>query len=442
MNKKSIYIAGLAALTLTACKPHLDTDAPGAGNLDLKTYVAVGNSLTAGYADGTLYKSGQENAYPIILAKQFSQLGGGAFKTPFLAVDKGYPGLKRILGYTTSCKGVVSLGPVFEDTTGAAASNAANTASVATGGPYNNTGVPGIRAIDYLLPGYGALNPYSKRFFLDLAASPLAEINRASATFFTAWIGNNDVLAYATSGGVGKSSNGSFADQNSISSTSLFSIAVDSVLNRMTSNGAKGAVMNIPDVTTVPYFTTIPINGLTLSATDATALSAAYAPLGIKFTEGANNFIIQDTTAPGKFRQIRSGEYLLLTLPQDSLLCGGWGSKKPIPSQYVLDANEVGNVRTATATFNSILQQGASKRGLAYVDMNTYLKTLQTGFLFNGVGYSATFVQGGAFSLDGVHLTPRGYALAANEIIRVVNQYYNASIPQADVNSYSGIRFP
>lgn len=442
MINKDIYLGCLIAILLSACKPHLDTDAPTAGSLNLKTYVAVGNSLTAGYADGTLYLSGQKNSYPGMLAQQFSQVGGGLFKTPFLPGTKGYPDLKRVLGYSVSCMGVPSLGPVFEDSTGATTSNILNAKSIADGGPYNNTGVPGIRAIDYLLPGYPNLNPYSKRFFKNLMASPLEEINRAKATFFTAWIGNNDVLGYALAGGTGKGTNGSFADQGSISSVAIFSIAVDSVLNRMTADGAKGAVMNIPDVTAIPYFTTVPINGLMLDATKAAQLSANYAPAGISFSEGANNFIIQDTNAPAKFRKIADGEYLILTLPQDSIRCGGWGSLKPIPAKYVLDAREVGNVRNATTTFNNILQQGAASRGLAYVDMNSYLKTLQAGITFNAVAFNSVFATGGAFSLDGVHLTPRGYALAANYILRTINQFYNASIPEVDVNRYPGLVFP
>jgi len=452
MNKKSLYIASaIAALSFSACKPHLDTDAPSAGSLDLKTYVAVGNSLTAGYADGSLYRSGQENSYPNMLAKQFRMLGGGDFRIPYLPGESGWPVRpaggyypKRILGYTTSCTGATSLGPVFPtniDTAGSAA-------NVGAAGPYNNTGIPGIRAIDYIWPSnfpvpYSALNPYAARIQLNPALSVLNDVNRANATFFTAWIGNNDVLGYATSGGAGKGGGGSWADQGSISDVSLFSVAVDSVLNRMTQNGAKGAVMNIPDVTAIPYFTTVANNALNLTADQAAALNAGYAGTGITFAAGANRFIIQDTTVPViKFRQIRSDEYILLTVPQDSIRCGGWGSMKPIPAQYVLDYHEIENVRTATTAFNTILKQAADARKLAYVDMNSYLKTLQTGITFNSVVFNSVFVTGGAFSLDGVHLTPRGYALAANEIIRTVNAYYGASIPGIDVNTYPGVKFP
>jgi hypothetical protein len=443
MKNKNIFIAGLAVVAFASCKPNLDTGVASAGSMDLARYVAVGNSLTAGYADGSLYRSGQENSYPAILAQQFRIVGGGDFKTPFLTSENGFPFRKRVLRISVPCTGPAALGPVLEDSAAQVASLPANLVSIANQGPYNNTGVPGIRAIDYLVPGYPTLNPYSKRFFGSLGASPLAEINRLNATFFTAWIGNNDVLAYALDGGSGKGSDGTPFDQSSISSIPLFSMAVDSVLNRMTANGAKGAVVNIPDVTSIPYFNTIPAKGLNLTADDAARLNTAYAGTGMTFSEGANYWVIRDTTVPViRMRQIRPGEYLTLTLPQDSLKCARWGSGVPIPMNYVLDAREVANVQTATTAFNNLLKAGAEKRGLAFVDMNTYLKTLNSGIIFNGVSYNATFVSGGAFSLDGIHLTPRGYAIAANEIIRTINSYYKGSIPSVDANKYDGIKYP
>jgi hypothetical protein len=34
------------------------------------------------------------------------------------------------------------------------------------------------------------------------------------------------------------------------------------------------------------------------------------------------------------------------------------------------------------------------------------MQTVKTGVIYNGVGINASFVSGGAFSLDGVHMTP------------------------------------
>lgn len=66
----------------------------------------------------------------------------------------------------------------------------------------------------------------------------------------------------------------------------------------------------------------------------------------------------------------------------------------------------------------------------------------QSGISWDGVRYNAKFVTGGAFSLDGVHLTGRGYAIIANEFIKAINSTYKSSLPQVDANKYSGVKFP
>ena len=441
MNKKQLIIASAAFLSLAACKPHLDTEAPSAGGLDFSRYIAVGNSLTSGYADGTLYRSGQQNSYPSILARQFAAVGGGDFRQPLLNSESGYPSAKRVLGVSADCKGVVGLGPILFP--GSRADTTGDATNIAAAGPYNNLGVPGLRAIDFLAPGYAVIAkailgaPWASRFFDNPATDrPLDMVKRSNPTFFTAWIGNNDVLLYALNGGTGS--------PIGISPAGTFSVAVDSVVDALTAHGAKGALINIPDVTAIPYFITVPYNGLVLTRQgQVDSLNFAYSGTGITFSFGPNAFVIQDLTVPLiQRRKIKAGEFVLLTVPQDSIKCAGWGTVKPIPATYILDEAEVAAVNSATASYNGIIQSKAAAAGLAYVDMNTYLKTLTAGVVFNGVTFNTVFVKGGAFSLDGVHLTPRGYALAANEIIRMINAWYGASVPIADVNAYNGVLFP
>jgi lysophospholipase L1-like esterase len=442
---KYTYLKLLAAASVfTACKPNIEGIAPSRGGADFTSYTAIGNSLTAGYADGTLYRSGQINSYPNMLAGQFSLVGGGAFKQPLLPGEAGWPSPKRVLGISTGCDGVTGLGPVLYSGPSDTATSLDN---ISAQGPFNNLGVPGIRAIDYTVAGYafGALAlggvGYAYRMYPNpMTDRPIDIAAKSNHTFFTMWLGNNDVLGYATAGGEGIVGGTRTID---ISPTTAFQASYKAVVDVMTAKGQKGVLINLPDVASTPFFTTIPVNGLLLARQgQADSLNQAYAPLGIKFNVGPNYFIVQDETVPGGRRQLKNGEYLLLTLPQDSIKCGGWGSRVPIPRRFVLDAREATNVMTATQSFNSFIQQLATTKGLAYVDMNSYLKTLQSGIRYNGVTYGPTFVTGGAFSLDGIHLTPRGYALAANQILAAINLKYGATLPQLDVNKYDGVRFP
>ena len=86
---KNIKYIALMALGLVACEPELNNSIEDAGmytsgTADFSKFVALGNSLTAGYADGTVYLEGQKNSYPNILASRFSFAGGGSFKQPLV----------------------------------------------------------------------------------------------------------------------------------------------------------------------------------------------------------------------------------------------------------------------------------------------------------------------------------------------------------------------
>lgn len=53
----------VAILGMASCKPELSTITPSKGNADFSRYIAVGNSLTSGYADNGLYLEGQKNSF-------------------------------------------------------------------------------------------------------------------------------------------------------------------------------------------------------------------------------------------------------------------------------------------------------------------------------------------------------------------------------------------
>src|ERR1700760_491985 len=85
--KNYLYILAASAL-ITACKPVITTPKPSSGSANFSRYIAVGNSLTAGYADGGLYRAGQLVSYPSIIGKQMQAVGGGAFNQPLFSADQ------------------------------------------------------------------------------------------------------------------------------------------------------------------------------------------------------------------------------------------------------------------------------------------------------------------------------------------------------------------
>ncbi len=461
-------------MIFTACRPNIQVNQnPSAGpTADFSNYLAIGNSLTAGYTDGSLTVSGQLHSYPAMLFGQFALIppphgAVGPFIQPLLKGDWGYPGPKYILGMTYNpCNPAdSSLAPIPNTGASDSVNGDYHFVSGINNNQINNVGVPGIRAVDYKVAGYAlyALTsraPYAARFYNNVYGSPNDElvhvVGNLHPTFFTMWLGANDVLGYALAGGQGDGTGNAtpallpyFYGGSDISPLVAFDSCYDLALNTAISTGASGALINIPDITSIPFFTTVPANGLKLTRQgQADTLTAIYASHGItaSFNVGANYFMIQDNA--GKTRQAVPGELILLSVPDTSIKCHGWGSVNaagvpmPIPNNYVLTTDEIQNIRTATTNFNAYIKYEANIHHLAYVDMNSYFTKLASGITYDGIHYSPAFVTGGAFSLDGVHPTQRGYALIANEIIRTINSFYKSNIPSVDINQYKGVTFP
>lgn len=265
----------LVSLTFVACSKNDEGNAVAdvpvtAGTADFSKYVSLGNSLTSGYSDGALFKKGQEGSYPSILSQQFAKVGGGAFKIPYTNDNIG--GL--LFGGNTN----PAFGPrLYFNGVGPMPVSGVPTTEVFapnTGGPYNNMGVPGAKSFHLLAPGYGspaglstgASNPYFVRFASSPGTTILEDAVVQNPTFFSLWIGNNDVLSYATSGGTGVNQLGNLNPatygSNDITDPNVFGNVYTTLVNKLTEKGAKGVIANIPDVTTIPFFTTVPFNPL------------------------------------------------------------------------------------------------------------------------------------------------------------------------------------
>jgi lysophospholipase L1-like esterase len=483
--RPALAALGLGLLGLASCQT--DIDAPmtaSAGNANFTRYIAVGNSLTAGYEDGGLYLDGQQNSYPNILSQQFAKAGGGQFRQPlFTSAQSNGSGYLRLAGFTSAGS------PITQSVTSNLAIRGTNSAGGVLYTKYTdgieNFGVPGIRLADIQTVGYGSTqgNPYFERITPDGSAGQTyfqrLKAEAASATFFSMWLGNNDVLGYATSGGVaGATGPGS----NNITRTDTFNLKAVRMINLLTASGARGVVSNIPDVTGIPFFTTV-------GPSFRNSLAAANVPTAAPFVYTTG--IISPLAGPptrvaGTLADIRtaSGGTLLLTLTAapyvalygqptgkywrdfytqatgaspktagfplflgalqvDTTKAFGQSTGNPFPSTLVLDGTEQTTVATATTAFNNSLQTAALNKGLAFFDANQYFRGIATtGAASNGVANSASYITGNLFSLDGVHPTPRGYALVANQIIMAINARYGATVPQVNPNDYRGVLFP
>lgn len=483
----------LLSLSIAACSSD-DDEGPAseepitAGSADFSRYVALGNSLTAGYSDGALFKRGQENAYPNILAQQFALAGGGSFSTPFVG-DDNIGGL--LLGGTEIqssrliVTGFTNGAPSISNFPATPLTEVTNHLT----GSFGNMGAPGAKSFHLIAPGYGnpagvatgQANPYYARFASSPTSTILGDAMAQNPTFFSLWIGNMDVLAYATSGGTGANQLGNpdptTYGPNDITDPAVFQTVYSGLLDGLTSGGAKGVVANIPYVTTIPYFRTVPYNPVPLPAANATQLNAGFAPYNaglqaaltnglispdeaakrtIIFHAGADNAVVivdsylTNLAALGlpSYRQATAED--LIVLPASAFIgttVGGNplfvnGLSVPLADSWVLSKDEVQEVKTATDAFNASIASLADAKGLAFLDTNALMTQLYNGGIRIGNYHmSASFFVGGAFSLDGVHPSARAYAYIANEFLAAINAKYGSNFKGVKPEDYQ-IQYP
>ncbi len=436
---KKLYILGALVCGMAACKPNIEPKAPERGDADFSRYMAAGSSHTAGITNRSLYLEGQKNSYPNMLAQQFRTVGGGEFKQPLVEGEHGWPLGKFMLDNVQGACDTLPYWAVVPfrgalDTTG-------THLNIFSQGPFGNMGIPESKVTDYTTAGFASINRYARRMFDKPAtARPVDELLLPEHTFFTLWLGIEDVLNYAAAGG---ETTPVPNNRNLVTPAAQFAVAYDSVLNTLTRNGAKGVVLTIPDVLEMPYFNAIPAKGMDLNMKDANRLNLKYNSTQVHFDVGMNYFLVEDETAPNGYRQLRAGEYVRMDVPMDSIRCAGWGWEVPMPGAWVITAAEVQKIRGAINDYNSIIHVLAKNYQIPVSDVRYYLETvIKDGAQYNGGNYTYAFLHGGLFSLDGLRFTGRGNALIANCIINTINEHYGSSIPLVDVNSYSGIKIP
>lgn len=453
MKRQYLYFLFLLPLLL-ACKPKAPTHVVDAGTADFTKFIAIGDGHTAGYMDDGLSLDGQKNSLGAILQQQLIMAGAPAIEMPWMSdqnIGLNVNGLSRlILGYKTDCQGISSLSPVrvsLQGETSAFSSSAYNPSK-----KYSNFGVPGLRMIDMVTTDFGNINlPQHNAFFARMSKDQFnlpGSGNYSSVqenifdggypTFCSIYLGIEDVLPYARSG----------ATQHPMSPLAGFpgvgfEESLTQLCEQLSSQNVKAVIATIPNISDWPFFNTIPYNGLTLDAEKAASLNQIYNPIGISFVVGANPFMVADPNA-GMFgvRPAVPGEKILLTAPLDSVKCNQMGSIFPFRNEFVLTTDELATIQLRIEAFNAVIRQKATTYGFALVETGDFYDKLTTGFTYNGATLSAKFVSGGAFSLDGIHLNPRGNALLANEFIKAINKKFSAKIPLINALNYNAILFP
>ncbi|HEX6201737.1 MAG TPA: SGNH/GDSL hydrolase family protein [Thermoanaerobaculia bacterium] len=387
-----IRLTAPVALLLAAA-----TVAAPAGAQDFSRFVALGDSLAAGFVSGGLEQHTQARSAPALVARQ---AGVTDFQMPLIS-DPGIPPLLAIQGFAGGT-------PIIAPRSGQPGAPI----NLNLPRPYNNLAVPGFDVADVLRTVTGNV-------LIDIIlrgqGPAIGQALALQPTFAMVWIGNNDVLGAATSGIV--------IDGVTLTPVASFRNDFRGLVGALRQAGADVVVATLPDVTVIPFVTTVP--------------PVVVNPATRQPVIGPNG---QPIPLIGPQGPLAPNDRVLLTAT--ALLAQGigipaaiGGTNQPLPDSAVLSAAEVATVRARVAALNDVIRQAASDFGTAVADINGLLnRAATTGFPVGGnIVLTEDFLTGGIFSYDGVHPTPLGNAVAANEFIRAINATFDADVPPVDL---------
>lgn len=386
------------------------------GKADFTRYVALGDSLTAGFQSGSLVLTHQQYSYPAIIARQTHSPD---FQQPLVS-EPGIPPeleLRSLSPLIIAPKATTSGGPI----------------NLSLPRPYNNLGIPGAKAADLLtLTGKEAVTntqtAFAQFILRGIGGTAVDQALALHPTFITVWIGPNDVLS-AVLGGT----------PALLTPLADFTTSYNAILDKLIAGAPTAgiAVAGVPDPTVVPFATTIPAL-LINPATSQPVLGPDGKPIQLFGDTGG-----------GTIAALPFGTFV--TLGGSSLLASGFGippqiagnfpqlpnAGKPLPDAATITPAESAAITTRANEINAVIIQAASTRGIIYVDTPGVLKNVKTnGLDLGGIAITTKFITGGLFSLDGFHPSDIGYTVAANEFIKTINKLYGKHFPIASFTDF------
>jgi lysophospholipase L1-like esterase len=326
------------------------------GSADFTSYVAIGNSLTAGLQSAALTTETNDFAYPNLIANQVG--------TPFVQPEIDNPGIGE---YTSRGLGILELAALalppsiapLPLTTAQLADVSAMLSNASHAAPYNNLGIPGALSVEIPSVISSGTSLSGNNIFFDIVlrnpnlgntyTNVIQQALLLNPTFATVWLGNNDVLGYAAAGGVAPGLPIPVADVQ---------LAIGAVLQAITAGGADVVIANIPSILSAPYFTTIKpfrtFPGTSIPILDASNAKQYFiGPTGAKLTDAD-----------------------LVTLPAQSALEAGAGTSSPLPNQYVLNTTEQFLVNKSIDDYNTAISGLATQYGALLVDVNALFRDI------------------------------------------------------------------
>ena len=346
-------------------------------------YVALGNSITAGFHSGGIDDASQRTSYPALIARQ------ARARYAYASLGAGCP-------------------PPIDDLLDAVSTGTIDPTCAVSGQTpgrklLNNVAVPGADSFDPI-----AATPSSDlltALILD-GRNQVDKALEATPTFVTVWIGNNDVLAAAISGQLGT---------NGPTPQATFAANYAQLVNRVRDGGVEdGILIGVSDVTQIPLL--VP----------ATALADPALRLGLNFATGRTVSVAASCTGSTAYISLAIIPEIATGAHPATISCSATAGS-PVGDRFVLDATERAALVAAVDGYNRYISAKADSAGLGYYDPNPLFAAARAR---GDVPTTPNIASPGEpfgplFSLDGVHPSDRGQVLIANELIAVIAGRYS-----------------
>lgn len=373
----------ICAATSMACSDDSDV-VMGPAPIDplFTSYVALGNSITAGFQSSGISDSTQQQSYALLLAQQL----GTRYAYPSV-LGSGCPAPAQAFGLpvdTADCQG---------------RSPFSVTARL------NNVAVPGAKVADLYSKQTSQSNALTMLFLG--GKTQIERARDADPTFVSVWIGNNDILTAAINGMPG-----------SATPVNTFAQQFDSVVTELKSIPTLrgGVLIGVVDVLNTPMF----FPSINLSSPQFRASLEQVAGQAITVhnscTVAGSGALVSFAVVPA----IRAG------LHPPSIRCDG------VSDVFILTSAETQQLNTILSSYNNHIRETAEANNWVYWDPNPLLIELKAEGCINSVftlSNPAVSPFGECISFDGVHPSGRAHIEIANGIIRAINAHYSTTMP-------------
>jgi hypothetical protein len=396
-------LAGAGLLALTACDstqivtPPKDTLTNGL----FASYVAIGNSISAGYQSGGILDSTQQEAFPHVIAIQ----AGTRYAYPSLSAPGCPP-------------------PIVNFQTGARYMGGTSTTCALRGNAVavlNNVAVPGSTANDLTAPTSVTSNALTT--FILGGKTQIQRALDAKPTFVTIETGNNDWLAAALTGSL----------EPNDSTTSPGITPIDSVIAQYAR-----AVNQL--VAAQPKLKGLLLGVFPLEAPSALFPADSLATNALLFGEFeaavGSSVTLVGCGSSGALVSIDIIAFLQTLPPEERIVsCIRNVPAHPFGDFFVLDQFKQDTINAAITTWNAYIQAKADSIGWAYFDPKALFDQLKGGGLIPPYPNFASATQpfGPFITLDGIHPSGLADIEIANALITTIDTYYSVSIPTATV---------